>query len=253
MKTSLVGEDAADSFYYSIANELFAKLRRLSAFVDHAPSIGSYHEEALKSVLRSMLPARFGIRTGFAYDSVLGPSQQGDILIVDENHPAAYHFKEGEFAVVLPEALVAVVEVKTRLNKQVFNSSIQALHSFRRLSKRANPTSFVFAYESPPFSERTLLSWYRDVPVPHELQNYPWCIFALDQGSLILWRESESVWGHRRILEDATVGPKLKSLSMFLQTLRKSVLTYAGVDTNPFAYAALDGLVGEKVVYRFGP
>jgi len=108
----------SEAFYLSIANELSAKLRRVAAFVDHGPSIGSYHEEALKTVLRSILPERFGLRTGFAFSAKLGASQQGDILVIDENHPGAYHFREGEFAVVLPDAIVAVIEVKTKLTKR---------------------------------------------------------------------------------------------------------------------------------------
>lgn len=81
-----------ESFYLSLANELSAKLRRINAFVNHGPSIGAYHEEALKAVLRSFLPERFSLRTGFSYNATKGASQQCDILVIDENHASAYHF-----------------------------------------------------------------------------------------------------------------------------------------------------------------
>jgi hypothetical protein len=104
-----------EDFYLSLANEMTAKLRRVSSFVAHGPSIGAYHEEVLRTILATMLPARFQLRTGFAFTRQKGASQQGDILSVDENDPAAYHFREGNFSVVAPEAIVCAIEVKTQL------------------------------------------------------------------------------------------------------------------------------------------
>ena len=49
------------SFYLSLANELSAKFGRVSSFVNHGPSIGAYHEEVLKSIIRHMLPDRFSL------------------------------------------------------------------------------------------------------------------------------------------------------------------------------------------------
>ncbi len=71
-----------ESFYLSLANELSAKLGRVSSFVRHGPSIGAYHEEVLKSIIRHMLPDRFSLRSGFVFHPERGPSQQGDILII---------------------------------------------------------------------------------------------------------------------------------------------------------------------------
>src|SRR5262245_19928771 len=119
------------SFYLGLANELSAKLRRVSSFVSHGPSIGTFHEEALKSVLRLMLPDRFSLRSGFVFHQDNGASQQGDILIVDESHPAAYFFREGNFGVVDQEALACVFEVKTRLTSAVFKQAVEALASYQ--------------------------------------------------------------------------------------------------------------------------
>jgi hypothetical protein len=243
----------SEAFYLSIANELSAKLRRVAAFVNHGPSIGSYHEEALKTVLRSVLPDRFGIKTGFAFSAQLGASQQGDILVIDENHPGAYHFREGEFAVALPEAIVAVIEVKTKLTKRTFGEAMTSLHSFRRVSTTAHPISYLFAYESQAFTAQTLSSWYSAVTVPDEIANYPWAIYALNQGILILRREVDGTYGHLPIEGDVTRGPKLKSLSMFLQSIRKAALLYSGMVNNPYEYAALESLHASNVGYRFGP
>jgi len=54
-----------DQYFTGLATEFSAKLRRVSSFTKHAVSIGSYHEEAVKTVLRSMLANRFTLKTGF--------------------------------------------------------------------------------------------------------------------------------------------------------------------------------------------
>lgn len=243
-----------EQFYRGLAEEMGAKLRRVGAFVNHAPSIGSYHEEALRTLLRSMLPDRFTLRHGFAYDTKLGASLQGDILIVDEHHPGAYLFREGDFAVVAPEALVCVVEVKTTLTKSSFRDAMVCLHSFRKVSPdRANPTTFLFSYESAAFTAKRLSEWYTAVPVPDQLQNYPFAIYSLDRGAILLMLSPEKEWYHMPVEGEGGAGVKLRALSVFLQTIRKSVLLYSGVRTNPFANALFDGLKYGKFGYKFGP
>jgi hypothetical protein len=240
-----------EQFYRGLAEEMAAKLRRIASFVSHAPSIGSYHEEALRSMLRSMLSDRFTLRHGFAYDAKCGASQQGDILIVDENHPGAYFFREGDFAIVSPEALVSVIEVKTRLNKTTFLEAMQALYSFRKALARANPTTFLFSYESAAFNPNVLDTWYAAANIPDELRNYPFAIFSLDRGVILLTLTSEKEWFHVPIVGEHGQQPKLKSLSLFLQTIRKSQLLYSGVVANPFTNALLDGLQKGEHGYKF--
>lgn len=242
-----------ERFYLSLANEMSAKLGRVGAFINHGPSIGAYHEEVLKAILRSMLPERFSVKTGFAFSAKLGPSQQGDILVIDESHPAAYHFREGEFAVALPEAIVCVIEVKTKLTKRTFKEAMKSLHSFRKVSTTKHPFSYLFAYESQPFSHATLSSWCDSIDsVPDVPQNYPWAIYALNQGVIIFRADSKTNYGFNVIEGENNPGPKLRSLSVFLQSVRKSILLYAGLSNNPYEFAALDGLQASAAGYRFG-
>lgn len=242
-----------EQFYLGLANEMAAKLRRVSSFVSHGPSIGAYHEEVLRSILGMMLPSRFQLRTGFAFNAASGASQQGDILVVDETHPDAYYFKEGNFAVVSPDALVCAIEVKTKLTKRDFSESITALHSFPKVAKKRVPVTFLFAYESPPFTPDRLAKWYEAIDcVPDDLRNYPWGIFALNQGLIIIRHHSETVWGHVPI-EGEHKGPKLRSLSLFLQIIRKTLLLHSGVAANPFENALVDGLTYGGFRYRYGP
>ena len=242
-----------ESFYLGLANELAAKVRRVSSFVSHAPSIGTYHEEALKTILRHMLPARFSLRTGFAYDPQNGPSHQGDILIVDENNPGAYFFREGDFAVVSHEALVCVIEVKTNLIKKEFTSALTALASFRRMPEwKMRPPTFLFAYESPAFTPKTLNSWYDSVSLKDDPRNYPWAVYSLTKGLVLFWRATDTEWGHCVVEGEQAHGPKVRALSVFLQTVRKALILHAQSSTDPFVHALADGLTLQPIGYRFG-
>lgn len=243
-----------ENFYLGLANELAAKLRRVSSFVNHGPSIGSYHEEVLKTILSSMLPERFTLKTGFSYTTEQGPSSQGDILIIDENNPAAYFFKEGNFAVAHPDAVVCAIEVKTKLNKQTFGESIKNLHSFSVRSINKRTTTFLFSYDSVPFTPKTLARWYASISdIPDEPEFYPWAIYALNQGIILMKSgKADNICGHVACTGEETEDVKLKSLSIFLQTIRKKLLLHSQIDLNPFGDAAMDGMKWSDVCYTYG-
>lgn len=241
-----------ESFYLSLANELSAKLGRVSSFVRHGPSIGAYHEEALKSIIRHMLPDRFSLRTGFVVHPERGPSQQGDILIIDEYHPNAYFFREGDFAVVAGEALACVIEVKTRLDKTSFAKAVKGLYSFQQVVPNNRFVPLLFAYESYSFKPTVLDSWYQSISLPDEVLNYPYAIYALNRGLLLLRKPSDTKWGHCVSPGEEARGPKVKTLSVFLQIIRKAILSKTGDTSNPFNLALGEGLHVSKLLLRFG-
>jgi len=242
-----------EGYYRSLANELATKVGRLTYFVSHGPSIGVYHEEVLKAVLRPVLSDRYSLRTGFAFDPSKKASQQGDILVVDETHPDAYYFREGNFAVVNPEALACVIEVKTSLDRKRFTEALKALHSFREITSNAShPITFLFAFKAPAFAPQRLSDWYSRANLPDSLLSYPMAIFALNAGLLMLREVPGSGHAHFVVLGDTQQGPKLKCLSVFLQTIRKSVLTHAKHENNPFNTAALNGLSWSKEYLKLG-
>ena len=82
-------------------------------------------------------------------------------MLVDEDHPNAYYFRDGDFAIVSPEAVACVVEVKTTLSRKTFVEAVSALHSVARSGAARTPPTLLFAYESAPFSQRNLRSWWR--------------------------------------------------------------------------------------------
>ncbi len=244
-----------EKFYLGLAGELAAKLDRISTFVTHGPSIGSYHEEVLKGVLSAMLPSRFQLRTGFIYGQDKGTSQQGDILIVDENNPDAYYFREGNFVIANPNAVASVIEVKTKLDKKAFVEAITGLNSFRQVANSHFPATFVFAYRAVTFNKENLEKWYESiVDIPDRIENYPWLIYSLYQGAIILKTPTATndQWGHMTIEGEDNEVLKFKFLSLFLQTIRKAILAYANQNTNPFKNALLDDLRFGGYIHRYG-
>ncbi len=240
-------------FYEGVAAELASKLRRIKSFTTHAPSLGAHHEQALRTVLTPLLSSRFSMRSGFVYDNATGASRQGDILIVDEHHANAYFYREGDFAIVEHSAVACVVEVKTRLTMRAFLDGVSNLASFRRVTQaKHDPFTLLFAFESEPWTPKRLDTWYRSVSLSHEPISYPYAVCALDRGILILRKASDGEWGHQLSMERGSEKHKHRSLSIFFQTVRKSLLEQARIDGNPFEYALLDGLTWSKEFMRFG-
>lgn len=241
-------------FYDGIAKELFGRLGRLGTFTKHAPSVGRYHEELIKSCISTFLSSRFSLRTGFAYLEDGKVSSQGDLLIVDENDPSPYFFRQGDFVVVHPRSVACVIEVKTTLNKSNFLDAIKNLHSFKQISTDRNfPVTLIFAFDGTRMGLQTLDKWYRAVTVSDEIANYPHVIFCLNQGTLILRPSNESrPHGHYFVCGENVEQWRLKGLSLFLQTVRKSVERKSWLDTNPFEYAVLGGLRWSQQGLRFG-
>ena len=87
-------------------------------------------------------------------------------MVVDENSPAAYIFQEGDFAVVMPDAVVAVMEIKTTLNAPDFDLSIQNIASAKQLIELpASLTGLIFSFDGTPPTNDNLDEWFkREIP-----------------------------------------------------------------------------------------
>jgi hypothetical protein len=142
---------ADDSYYNGFAEELNGKFQRLKHLTQHNTASGNYHEEILKVVLRNFLTSRYSVKTGFIYKEGKEVSRQLDIIIVDESSPAAYIFQEGDFVVVMPEAVVAVIEVKTTLDSTQYGMAVENIKSAKKLFEHpTNHPGIIFGYQSSP-------------------------------------------------------------------------------------------------------
>ena len=101
------------AYHRSLAAELNAVKDRVRYLIRHWPTDGSFKESILRSVLKRHLPESVFIGTGFIATAT-DCSKQIDVLIVDKDHPRL--FWDGELIIVTPEAVRAVIEVKTGLD-----------------------------------------------------------------------------------------------------------------------------------------
>lgn len=153
-------------YFESFANEITSKFRRLQSIVGHPTTSGDYHEEILRTVLRNFLSKRFSVKKGFIYAGPDKVSKQIDLMVIDENSPAAYIFQEGDFAVVMPQAVVAVMEVKTTLNAPDFDQALENIASAKSLMDfPPNLAGIVFGFDSTDPSDDTLDQWFKR-PIP---------------------------------------------------------------------------------------
>jgi hypothetical protein len=102
-----------DVFHKSLAAELAAVKDRVRNLISHSPTDGSYKEVVLRTVLKRQLPETNFVGTGFVVTPTAS-STQIDVLIVDKDRPRL--FWDGDFVIVTPEAVRAVIEVKTSLD-----------------------------------------------------------------------------------------------------------------------------------------
>jgi hypothetical protein len=177
-------------YFESFAKELIGKFRRLQNLVDHPTTSGDYHEEILRVVLRNFLSKRFSVKSGFVYAGPQSVSKQVDLLIVDENSPAAYIFQEGDFAIVMPKAVVAAVEVKTSLKAGDFDQSIDNIASVKRLMEfPADLAGIVFGFDGTNPTDHNLDKWFKR-PVPSQYADnevvVPDAIMFFNSNSLLL-------------------------------------------------------------------
>jgi len=244
------------SFYSGIALELSAKLRRLATFTGHPGRVGLYHEEVVREAIRPLLSNRFSLRTGFLFAGPGVVSDQCDVIVVDEYDPSPYLFRLGDLVVVHPRAVAGVIEVKTTLSKQAFHSSLQNLRRCREVARAAQPRgvfmTFVFAFESTHLNADTLHDWYQTAPIPDHVDSYPQMIYVLHEGALDLKHFGNGMFGHRLIMGEENDELKTRSLSAFLQSIRKGLEIHAGIETNPFEYADLRDLSWSRQYLRIG-
>ena len=103
-------------------------------FAKHKPSIGYVGELLLRQVLRNLLPKEYGICQGFIlYNKIKNEdklSTQCDIIIFrKENGSIAYSI--GDLKVINASSVIAVIEVKSSLNKDTFYQHLKRLRSYK--------------------------------------------------------------------------------------------------------------------------
>lgn len=145
------------SYHRSLGDELFSTKDRIRNLVRHWPTDGEHKEAALRSVLRRILPPSLLIGRGFVVNSEKA-STQVDILIADAGRPTL--FRDGDLLIVTPEAVRAVIEVKTDLGgPKVATDVAEKLAGVGHVCESAVPRPWLglFIYEEMPNADVSLL------------------------------------------------------------------------------------------------
>ncbi len=129
----------------SISDELLSIKDRVRNFIGsaHWGQDGAYKESILKDLLVKHLPANVNIGTGFVINNNQ-VSTQIDIIVYN-NNPVL--FKCNDFVVVSSESVLAIIEVKTKLDYQNYSDAINKSHANGDLIGRPIFNG-IFSYEA---------------------------------------------------------------------------------------------------------
>lgn len=120
-------------FHQSVTKELNLIKDRVRNLIGdaHWGEEGRYKEAIVKNIFKKFLPANISLGTGFILKnsdiiygerSSLSVSKQIDIIVYDNSYPLL--FSEGEFIVVSPKDVKAIIEVKTSINNSIIGETI---------------------------------------------------------------------------------------------------------------------------------
>ncbi|MGE3108395.1 MAG: DUF6602 domain-containing protein [Phycisphaerales bacterium] len=150
-------------FHASMAAELEAVKDRIRSLVRHWPTDGGYKEAALRAILRRHLPQSVFVGGGFIVGEN-SASTQVDILVVDGGKPTL--FKDGDLVIVTPDAVRAVIEVKTKLTNALLTESLSKLAKVARMCQRTGEPHRVwtglYEYEGGVTDHARVLKALRD-------------------------------------------------------------------------------------------
>jgi len=156
-------------YHKSIAGELKATKDRIRQLIGgrHWQTDGEHKEAVLRKILRNHLPESVRVGRGFVCFRN-ETSRQIDILINANDKPAL--FKDGELVLVTPDAVQAIVEVKTSLKSRSdlrsaltkLSENIERIRSNRNLGCLAG----LFVYEESDNGNRI-----KDSVILEELQS----------------------------------------------------------------------------------
>lgn len=127
------------AFYKSIDAEITDVKNRVRNLIGdrHWGKEGEYKEAILRNVIRRFLPKNYSIGTGFVFADYFGKTymtSQIDIIIYDNTHPILFH--EGDFVIVTPQSVHAIIEVKTQLKVGQFEKIVGKINDDARLIRQ---------------------------------------------------------------------------------------------------------------------
>lgn len=183
--------------------KMLAEWSSFARAVNHGAERGSHNETTLRRMLRTQLPMKFGIGSGFVEVATGQQSSQQDIIIYDAWNNAPLY--EGDDWGIYPVEIVrSTIEVKTTLDKTGLRNALAASANLRNMARthrillrsqgdgrtswlpaeqadRVAPRTFIFAYDCQWHSFETLTQAVTEVSAEHpEAHIHGLCVLKQD-------------------------------------------------------------------------
>ncbi|HHT9877317.1 TPA: DUF6602 domain-containing protein, partial [Legionella pneumophila] len=123
--------------------------KKNNSFNGELKTSGSICENFVKDLLKKCLPQRLRITSGYVLDPKIMTSSENlpqfDILIIDNDYPPIYKFKNYDIEIVPVESVCAILEVKKHINgpqfKKFFSKLNISVSSYNGLTKKTSENS----------------------------------------------------------------------------------------------------------------
>jgi hypothetical protein len=141
-------------YQQSIAAEFIAIKDRVRFFIgnNHWGEDGRFKEIILMNFLKKILPDNVGVGTGFVINKEKELTDQIDIIIFKKQDPKL--FSEGDFVIVMPESVLGIIEVKSKVTSGVLCdnpngrlSTLEKCHKNGQIIGRSDIFNGIFSFE----------------------------------------------------------------------------------------------------------
>ncbi len=138
-----------EAYFRSLTAEVDALKDRVRYLIEdaHWQTDGEWKESVIRQVLRRHLPQSVGVGRGFVVTAA-ATSRQIDVLIVDTGKPVL--FRDGDLVFVTPDAVLGIIEVKSRATPTVIADAAAKLADdmlLVRLHPNIRAFAGLFAFE----------------------------------------------------------------------------------------------------------
>jgi hypothetical protein len=154
-------------YFNFTSQELLIELNKVRHFIKrHNPTIGVLTEEVLRSFLKKHLPSLVTVSQGFVQSIDGKISKQCDIIIYDSLAYAPV-YQAGNIAIIPSDAVIALIEVKTKIDSTTFHEVINYFKSFDFMP---NASTHLFIFEGK--SIRQISRYFANYKHPGDYQNF---------------------------------------------------------------------------------
>ena len=243
-----------NTYFETFADEILSKFNRVSKLTKHPPSIGTYRETLIKNFLSNFLSNRYSINSGFVYDTKTNKcSKQIDVLIVDENVSAPFLFKDKDFVIAKPDAVVLGIEIKSSLSIKYFREAIENCLSFKALCPLVQ--FIIFSFDGSKNLSKNADLWYKNIDSTNgKINLYPNSVYCMKRGRFgLVPPKFATNWGHYFMRPSNTkkdIEPTM--LSYFLSDIAKNIDIKIKQNSNPYSEYTNESLFVQNGCYRFG-